>query len=107
MKKNLRNILAVATLALCGTASAQNLNSAYFLDGYTYGHQLNPAKDYDRKGYVAFPILGQMNFGMKGNLALTDFIRLNGAQLVTYLHPSIPVDDAWANSLPTTIPEWI
>mgnify|MGYP006365408307 FL=1 len=56
MKKNLRNILAVATLALCGTASAQNLNSAYFLDGYTYGHQLNPAKDYDRKGYVAFPI---------------------------------------------------
>ena len=94
MKKNLRNILAVATLALCGTASAQNLNSAYFLDGYTYGHQLNPAKDYDRKGYVAFPILGQMNFGMKGNLALTDVIRLNGDQLVTYLHPSISVDDA-------------
>ena len=35
-----------------------------------------------------------MNFGMKGNLALTDVIRLNGDQLVTYLHPSISVDDA-------------
>ena len=47
MKKNLRNILlATAALGCSATASAQSLNSAYFLDGYTYGHQLNPAKDY-------------------------------------------------------------
>jgi hypothetical protein len=94
MKKNLRNILAVATLALCGTASAQNLNSAYFLDGYAYGHQMNPAKDYDRKGYVSFPVLANMNFGMTGNLALTDVLKFNGDQLTTYLNPNIPMDEA-------------
>lgn len=96
MKKNLRNILAAATLALCGTASAQNLNSAYFLDGYTYGHQLNPAKDYDRKGYVAFPVLGNLNLGMNGNLAITDVLKFNGDQLTTFLNPNIPMEEALA-----------
>lgn len=94
MKKSFRNILAVAALGLCGSVSAQNLNSAYFLDGYAYGHELNPAKDYDRKGYVAFPILGNFNVGMNGNLALTDVLMFNGNQLTTYMNPNIPIDQA-------------
>lgn len=86
--------LTVAAFALCGNTVAQNLNSAYFLDGYTYGHQLNPAKDYDRKGYVSFPLFGNLNFGMTGNLALTDVLKFNGNQLTTFLNPNIPVDEA-------------
>ena len=95
MKKNLRNILlATAALGCCATASAQNLNSAYFLDGYAYGHQLNPAKDYDRKGYVAFPVLGNLNVNMTGNLALTDVLKFNGNRLTTFLNPNIPMAEA-------------
>lgn len=94
MEMNFRKILAVLTLGLCATASSQNLNSAYFLDGYTYGHQLNPAKDYDRKGYVSFPFLANINIGMAGNLSLTDVLKFNGDQLTTYLNPNIPMDEA-------------
>lgn len=95
MKKNLRNILfAAAALGCCATTSAQSLNSAYFLDGYAYGHQLNPAKDYDRKGYVAFPVLGNLNVNMTGNLALTDVLKFNGSQLTTFLNPNIPMAEA-------------
>lgn len=94
MKKNIRTILAVAALAFSGIASAQNLNSAYFLDGYTYGHQLNPAKDYDRKGYVSFPLLANINMGMTGNLSLTDVLKFNGDQLTTYMNPNIPMEEA-------------
>ncbi|MBQ5393245.1 MAG: hypothetical protein IIU52_05400, partial [Bacteroidaceae bacterium] len=78
MKKN-KIFSVLAALAFCGTMSAQNLNSAYFLDGYTFGHQLNPAKDYDRKGYVSFPLLGNINTSLNGNLSATDIFKHNGS----------------------------
>lgn len=92
MKKIIRYTLASALLSLCGTASAQNLNSAYFLDGFAYGHQLNPAKEYDRKGYFSVPILpGNLNVGVRGNLGLQDLLMKNpnGNGLVTFLHPAL------------------
>lgn len=93
MKKN-KIFSVLAALAFCGTLSAQNLNSAYFLDGYTFGHQLNPAKDYDRKGYVSFPLLGNINTSLNGNLSATDIFKHNGSKLTTFLHPSIPMEQA-------------
>ena len=93
MKKN-KIFSVLAALAFCGTMSAQNLNSAYFLDGYTFGHQLNPAKDYDRKGYVSFPLLGNINTSLNGNLSATDIFKHNGSKLTTFLHPSIPMEQA-------------
>ncbi|MBR4161126.1 MAG: hypothetical protein IKT87_05560 [Bacteroidaceae bacterium] len=96
MKKIYKSIMfAAAATMLSGAVSAQNLNSAYFLDGYTYGHQLNPAKDYDRNGYVSFPVLGNYNVGMTGNLSLTDFLKFDPkGQLTTFMNPSISVKDA-------------
>jgi len=67
------------------------------LEGYAYGHELNPAKDYNRKLYFSVPgLLGNVNFGVKGNLALKDVLykNPNGSGLVTYLHPSISSDEA-------------
>lgn len=80
-------------------AFGQNLNSAYFLDGYAYGHEMNPAKDYDRKAYFSFPLLGNLNISTRGNVALTDVLykNPNGSGLVTALHPSISVKDALSN----------
>lgn len=94
MKTTFKNILAVAAFGLCGTVSAQNLNSAYFLDGYAYGHQLNPAKDYDRNGYVAFPVLGNFNVGLAGSLSLTDVFKLHDGRLTTFMNPNIPMSEA-------------
>ena len=44
MKKIIRYTLVSALLSFCGTASAQNLNSAYFLDGFTYVSNLDGKK---------------------------------------------------------------
>lgn len=97
MKKIYIVALTLLALTLPKFAFAQNLTSAYFADGYAYGHQLNPAKEYDRKGYFSMPILlGQINAGLKGNLGLGDLVykNPNGSGLVTYLHPSLSKDKA-------------
>ena len=97
MKTTLKYMLAVAMASTVGNASAQNLSSAYFLDGYAQGHELNPAKEYDRKGYFGLP-LSNFNAGVKGTLNLKDVLYKNpdptGKALVTYLHPSISYDQA-------------
>ncbi len=92
MKASLRILIACAALAAAQTATAQNLSSAYFLDGFAYGHQLNPAKDYDRRGYFSLPILpGNLNIALRGNMGVKDFFYKNpgGKGMVTYLHPDI------------------
>lgn len=97
MNKNIKQIFAVAVFLLGSSVQAQNLSSAYFLDGFAYGHQMNPAKEYDRKGYFSIPFLpGNLNMGLKGNLNLKDvlFKNPNGNGLVTYLHPSLSVGEA-------------
>ena len=89
MKKIFRFALASITfLFVQGQASAQNLSSAYFLDGYAQGHELNPAKEYDRKGYFGFP-LSNVNVGVKGNLSLKDVLYVRNGNTVTYLHPDV------------------
>ena len=94
-----RYILSIVLMSIVCLAFGQNLNSAYFLDGYAYGHEMNPAKDYDRKAYFSLPLLGNLNFGTRGNVALTDVLykNPNGNGLVTALHPSISVKDALSN----------
>lgn len=96
--KNIFKYMLVAVLAFtANNASAQNLSSAYFLDGFAQGHELNPAKDYDRQAYFGFP-LANFNVAARGNLALKDVFFKNpdpnGRKLVTYMHPSISYDQA-------------
>ena len=91
-----RYILSAALISIGILAYSQNLNSAYFLDGFAYGHEMNPAKDYDRNIYFSIPLMGNMNFSTCGNTSLTDFLYKNpsGSGLVTALHPSISADEA-------------
>ncbi len=93
--KTIKYTLAALALTLSGSAFAQNLSSAYFLDGYAQGHELNPAKEYDRKGYFGFP-LSNLNLSVKGNMDIQDFLykNPNGKGLVTYMHPDISTDEA-------------
>lgn len=86
-------ILAVCAMTVVAGVSAQGLRSAYFLDGYTYGHEMNPAFMGERN-YVAMPVLGQLNVGMQGNVGLSNFLYkyndpMSKYGLTTFLHPSV------------------
>ena len=72
--KNLNKYLAVAVMVGAATGvSAQALNSGYFLDGYLFKHQLNPALESD-KAYFSIPVLGNINIGTRGNIGLGNFL---------------------------------
>lgn len=97
MKKIIKYTLATLAFTAANNANAQNLNSGYFLDGFAYSHEINPAKDYDRKVYFSVPVLpGNLNAGLRGNLHLTDILHKNpnGNGLTTYLNPNISYADA-------------
>ncbi len=97
MKKIFKYMIVAIAAFTAHNALAQNLSSAYFLDGFAQGHELNPAKDYDRQAYFGFP-LANINVAARGNLALKDVIfknpDSNGKKVVTYMHPSISYEQA-------------
>lgn len=95
MKKTLKVTVCAAALAALSAvgATAQN-RSAYFLDNYTYGYQMNPALAPDRKGEVSFPALGNINLGMMGNTHITSFIYNRGGKTVTFMHPDVSAAEA-------------
>lgn len=93
----LKYILAACAMMASGTALAQNLQSAYFLEGYAYGTDLNPAKDYDKKGFVSMPVLGNLSVNMSGNLSLQDILYQHPTKsgtLTTFLNPLIDTQEA-------------
>ncbi len=81
---------ALATFALMAAAgaSAQNLNSAYFTDGYLYRYQLNPAFEND-KNFVSIPAIGNMNLGVHGTLHLKNVLYNVNGKTTTFLNPAV------------------
>lgn len=94
MKKSFSLIAASLLFFAAQQASAQQLQSAYFLDGYSPTHQLNPANDISHSSYFAFPVLGNLNLGVNGNIGLSDVLYKHNGKLVTYLHPEVSVNEA-------------
>ena len=66
LPKHIKALAAAALISL--PAVAQNTNSGYFVDDYTYRFQSNPAFA-NSKNFVAMPGLGNVNVAMQGNLA--------------------------------------
>ena len=48
MKNIAKYMMGAAMMCAATGASAQALNSGYFLDGYLFKHQLNPALESDK-----------------------------------------------------------
>ena len=72
--KNITKYMMAAIMMCAATGmSAQALSSGYFLDGYLFKHQLNPALQSD-KAYVSVPVLGNINIGTRGNIGLGNFL---------------------------------
>lgn len=92
--KNITKYMMAATMMCAATGmSAQALNSGYFLDGYLFKHQLNPALKSD-KAYVSIPMLGNINVATKGNIGLGNFLypTANGG-LTTFMNSSVSAQE--------------
>lgn len=93
MNKNIKSLVIGATAVLCAAPlAAQNSYSGYFLDNYTYRHQLNPALAPD-KGFVSFPVLGNINVGMHGNANVSDFIYNVNGKTSLFTNPYLSTDE--------------
>lgn len=69
--KHIAAFIAAATIAV--PSFGQRTYSGYFIDGNPYRHDLNPAFG-NKQNYIAFPVLGNINLGVHGNLNMTDII---------------------------------
>lgn len=78
------SILLATTVAM----SAQNFRTGYFLDGYMYKYQLNPAFQGER-GFIALPALGGTSLGVESNLAAGTFVYTVDDQLVSFMNSGV------------------
>jgi len=89
------SLTALIFLALGKSVAAQEINTAYFTDGFLYRHQLNPAM-MDSANYVAVPGVGNINVKMMGNFGYKDVVRYNplypsqsSKKMTTFMNPYI------------------
>ena len=95
--KNIKHIIAAAALALSTISiNAQHTMSGYFIDGYMYRHQMNPAIG-NGQNYISFPALGNLNFGLKGSLNLEDYLYNINGKTTTFLNPAVDASDFLGN----------
>lgn len=87
MKKT-KYMVAVAVLSLSSVATAQNLNSGYFTEGYLYRHNMNPAFA-SNQGYVAMPALGNLGVGMNSNLRSDKIFYNIDGRTALFIHPQV------------------
>jgi len=90
-------IIGAALVSAAFAAAAQQASrTAYFLDGYTYRHELNPALGGER-GYVSIPVLANIGIGLRSNIGVNTFLYDHGAKpgydLTTFMSPSISADE--------------
>ena len=86
MKSYIKYILTIGLFSvIIAGASAQPLQSAYFLERAPLRHQLNPALIPER-GYFTIPGLGNISFNVSSDLNYTTFIYpSDGDKLNTFL----------------------
>lgn len=98
--KTFKSILMAAVIASAGvSASAQSAaNTAYFLEGFTYRHELNPAFAGERN-YISMPLLGNLNLQLNSSVGLDNFVFPYNGKTVTFLNSAITADE-FLNKLP-------
>jgi hypothetical protein len=91
--KRLVSILIIM-LSAVSVFAQHNHRTGYFLDGYTYKYKINPAFGADR-GYFAIPVAGFTSASVETPIQLSGLLFPNGSdgELVTFLNPSVSVED--------------
>ncbi|MCD8288117.1 MAG: DUF5723 family protein [Porphyromonadaceae bacterium] len=93
-KKGKKLILGISLfVAAIATAFAQTPSrTAYFLDGYDFRHQLNPAIQSPRS-YFSLPVLGNTNVDVQSNLGVDRILfPLGDGYLTTFMSGTVPSD---------------
>ncbi len=92
-------ILCAAACACAMGASAQAApRSAYFMDGYTYRHELNAAFMGERN-YISIPALANIDVALFSGVGVNDFLFKNSEynpgspyKLTSFMSPNVPAD---------------
>lgn len=95
--KNISRIIAISGFMAANIlATAQNLNSGYFVDNYTYRYQLNPAYANERN-FISMPAAGNIDLGLTGTLNLTDVLYTYNGKTVLFSNPNISAAEVMGN----------
>lgn len=88
--------ISVALLASLSASAQEAPRTAYFLDGYTFRHELNPAFMGERN-YISLPALGNYDLGVFSNVGVNTFLYKTapGSQykLTTFMSPSVDASE--------------
>lgn len=89
-----------AMMVAGGSATAQNLNSAYHTQDYKFRHDMNPAYGNDQ-GYFSIPALGNISVGLQGNFGYGDVVVKNpmygqgsDKKMTTFMNPYLSNEEA-------------
>ena len=82
----------VAVLCIASTATAQNLLSGFYTDGYVYRHDMNPAIG-NEKNYVAIPVLGNLNVNLNSNLRVKNILFNRNGKTVLFTNPLVDASE--------------
>ncbi len=95
MKKYILIIIVLLILPAGGRvlpACAQTASrSGYFLEGYSFRHELNPAFE-GEYNYISVPLIGNINQSLMGNVGLNNFIYPTDNGNTTFLSPTVDSD---------------
>lgn len=100
MKLNIKTIavFGATLLAGMGLAVAQNTYSGYFIDGYAYRYQMNPAlADSTTANFISFPGLGNLNIGLQGNLHLKSVLYNVDGRTALFTNPGVSAAEVMNN----------
>ena len=88
MKTIIKSIALSICLAGAVSAVAQNTNSGYFTENYTYRYQLNPAMAND-DNFIAMPGVGNLNAAMRGTVGIDNILYNINGETTTFLNPLV------------------
>jgi len=105
MLKSIKRNLVVLTIfcVVSSLASAQQVNTLYFMDNVPFRHTLNPAFQPVQDVYIGLPVIGftQLSFG-NNSVALKDVIYKFNGQTVSFMHPDGGSVDKFYRTLQST-----
>ena len=85
-------IISLAAFSAISAAAQEAPRTAYFLDGYSYRHELNPAFAGERN-YISIPALANIDLSLFSNVGVNTFLYKTqpGSQykLTTFMSPTV------------------
>ena len=96
--RKIHTIIILVALTACslGASGQETSRSAYFLDGYSFRHELNPAFIGERN-YISIPALGNINASLGANIGVNKFLFKTPAgspyKLTTFMSPTVDAGD--------------